>query len=100
MQIRSIALPLCALAAAWSLASTALAGVLYVANGGGNSVFSYSTPPPTSLGGFVPAGSGGLTSPRGIAFGPNGDLYVGGIGAIYEYSGTTGAFVKIGRAHV
>ena len=46
----------------------------------------------TSLGSFVLAGSGGLFSPRGLAFGPNGNLFVAnGSGAVLEFNGTTGA---------
>jgi hypothetical protein len=43
---------------------------------------------------FVPFLSEGLTSPKGVAFGPNGDLFVADVllGAVLEYNGTTGAF--------
>jgi DNA-binding beta-propeller fold protein YncE len=45
---------------------------------------------------FVPFLGGGLTSPAGLAFGPNGDLFVADalLGAVLEYDGTTGAFVQ------
>jgi streptogramin lyase len=45
---------------------------------------------------FVPAFSGGLISPYGLAFGPDGDLFVTNplTGSVLEYNGTTGAFVK------
>jgi len=45
---------------------------------------------------FVPSLSGGLTAPEGLAFGPNGNLFVSsgsGTGNVLEYNGTTGAFV-------
>ena len=51
----------------------------------------------TPLGFFVTAGSGGLSYPRGLAFGPNGNLFVasGLTGEILQYNGTTGAFVNV-----
>jgi len=43
---------------------------------------------------FVIAGSGGLGSPRGLAFGPNGNLFVSsGTGEVLEYDGSSGSFV-------
>jgi DNA-binding beta-propeller fold protein YncE len=45
---------------------------------------------------FVIAGSGGLGSPRGLAFGPNGNLFVAsGTGEVLEYDGSTGGFVGV-----
>lgn len=45
---------------------------------------------------FVVAGSGGLGSPRGLAFGPNGNLFVAsGSGEVLEYDGTIGSFVGV-----
>jgi DNA-binding beta-propeller fold protein YncE len=47
------------------------------------------------LGAFVPAGSGGLTGPEGVGFGPDGNPYVVSQGneSVLRYDGTTGAFV-------
>jgi len=77
---------------------TAFASVLLVANGDGNSVFAYETNPVASLGAFVSSGSGGLANPRGVVFGPDGNLYVsggGGSSGIYRYDGNTGAFLNL-----
>jgi DNA-binding beta-propeller fold protein YncE len=68
------------------------ASQLFVANGGGNSVFDYSTSPVGGPGTFVAPGSGGLESPRGLAFRPDG-LYVAGLNGIYVYN-TAGAFIR------
>jgi WD40 repeat protein len=43
---------------------------------------------------FVIAGSGGLSSPRGLTFGPNGNLFVSSLtGEVLEYDGSNGSFV-------
>jgi len=48
------------------------------------------------LGAFVVAGASPLDGPRGLTFGPNGDLFVvdGGSDAVYEYNGSTGIYVR------
>jgi len=46
----------------------------------------------SSLGSFVLAGTGGLVSPRGLAFGENGNLFVAnGTGAVLQFDGVSGA---------
>jgi RHS repeat-associated protein len=80
-------------------------GNLYVCNDlDGNSVLRYNgttglpMPSPGNTGAtFVAAGSGGLIRPQGIAFGPDGNLYVSGQQnfAVIRYSGTTGAFIDV-----
>src|SRR5205085_2379545 len=47
------------------------------------------------LGDFVTAGSGGLDNANGVAFGPEGNLYVASThsGQIKRYNGQTGAFI-------
>jgi DNA-binding beta-propeller fold protein YncE len=67
-------------------------GQLYVSCTLNHSIEHFDTTTAAHLGSFVLAGSGGLVSPRGLAFGPNGNLFVShGSNEILEFDGSTGA---------
>src|SRR5262249_58595748 len=79
-------------------------GYLYVAANGsanGSSVLRYNATTGQFVSTFVTEGSGGLSNPGvqaiGMAFGPDGNLYVvsGGTNQVLEYNGSTGAFIKV-----
>jgi DNA-binding beta-propeller fold protein YncE len=70
-------------------------GRIYVACFGDNGVSRIDAATGTPLGPFVLGGSGGLSNPRSVAFGPDGDLYVSSTtGEVLRYDGATGAFVE------
>ncbi len=78
-----------------SLAQIPLAGqvssTLLVSSERGDRVFRFHGP----LGDFVESGRGGLDTPRGLDFGPNGDVFVSNFGAdnVLRYDGETGEFM-------
>jgi hypothetical protein len=69
---------------------------LFLADWNAGSVFSYDVVTRAFFAVFVPYGSGGLTSPDGLAFGPNGDLYVTdrALNAVLRFNGLNGTFVN------
>ena len=62
-----------------------------------DSVVKYDANTGQLLGTFVASGSGGLNVPGGLAFGPDGNLYVGSEfnNEVIQYNGTTGAFIQV-----
>jgi streptogramin lyase len=80
-------------------------GNLYATSGGltappgSSSVLRFDGKTGEFIDAFVPAGSGGLTGPRALVFGLNGNLYVNcndpGPGPVLRYDGTTGAFLDV-----
>ena len=72
--------------------------------GAQNRVLKFDGTDGTFLGEFVAAGSGGLEGVYSLAFGPDGDLYVGqftaaGMGQILQFDGQSGAFVAVVANH-
>jgi DNA-binding beta-propeller fold protein YncE len=65
----------------------------------GNNVVSLNSSTGAYLADFIAAGSGGLSDPDGLTFGPDGHLYVSSgtntSGQILRYHGKTGAFIDV-----
>jgi DNA-binding beta-propeller fold protein YncE len=71
--------------------------VLLVSNEPNNNVERFDGTTGQLIDTFVTSGSGGLQSPRGLAYGPDGNLYVSKNttpGSVLRYDGTTGAFLN------
>src|SRR5262249_43590356 len=70
---------------------------LAVVSAGTNSVLTYDASTGVFKGALVASGSGGLTSPQGVAIGPDGDIYIssGATGpvnnAVLHFDAATGA---------
>jgi uncharacterized delta-60 repeat protein len=71
-------------------------GHVYVSSEAGSNIVEY-TQNGTFVRTFVTSGSGGLSGAAGMAFGPDGNLYVASFhtGAVLRYNGTTGAFMGV-----
>ncbi|HEY3246481.1 MAG TPA: hypothetical protein VGM03_24305, partial [Phycisphaerae bacterium] len=76
-------------------APAARAQNLLVSSVNTNSVIEYSWPSGAPLGAFVPAGSGGLSGPRILRYGANGNLFVPSYAnsRLIQYDGATGALM-------
>ena len=72
-------------------------GTLYVASLSQNEVMAFDATSGAFLSVFVTSGSGGLTGPRALDFGPDDDLYVTSENddAVRRYDGATGSFVEV-----
>ncbi len=68
-------------------------GYLYVASEYNNEVLRFDGTTGAFVNVFVTAGSGGISGPHGMTFGPDGNLYVSGRNnaTVERYDGTTGA---------
>ncbi|NKB89314.1 MAG: hypothetical protein GKS06_13935 [Acidobacteria bacterium] len=75
----------------------ALPGNIFAANLSSHSVSQHDGNSGESLGDFVASGAGGLVGPTGIAFGPDGDLYVGSSGSnqVLRFDGDTGEPIDV-----
>src|SRR5262249_41984615 len=62
---------------------------LLVCNDANNTILRHDERTGDFLGEFIPSGSGGLSGPRGLIFGPDGNLYVSG-DRVFRYDGITG----------
>lgn len=71
-------------------------GYLYVASEYNNEVLRFDGTTGAFVSIFVTAGSGGISGPHGMTFGPDGNLYVSGrnSASVVEYDGTTGAYIR------
>jgi DNA-binding beta-propeller fold protein YncE len=71
-------------------------GSMYVASEGTNQILQYNATTGAYVGVFVAAGSGGISGPYGMTFGPDGNLYVTGRESnnVVEYDGNTGAYIR------
>ena len=72
--------------------------VVYVTSFDSDSVLRFDADTGAFLGVFVPPGSGGLNGPTGLAFGPDGHLYVGSFvfnNRVLKYHGLSGAFLGV-----
>lgn len=70
-------------------------GYMYVGSEYTDQVLQFNASTGAYVGVFVAAGSGGISGPCGMTFGPNGNLYVSGRNSnnVVEYNGTTGALI-------
>lgn len=70
-------------------------GIFFIVSGYTNSVQMYNERTKEYLGDFVTPGSGGVLTPIGSVFGPDGNLYLSNLGtnSVKRYDGRTGAYI-------
>jgi len=86
------------LTAAWAVAvvTQAAQADLLVSSYTTHRVLRFDESTGAYLGDFVTAGSGGLIAPTGLAFGPDGNLYVGSlVDSVLRYDSRTGSFIDV-----
>jgi WD40 repeat protein len=71
-------------------------GNLYISSRGNDDVLRFDGATGAFIGVFVAPSAGGLIDPYGLAFGPNGNLFITTADhRVLEFNGSTGAFVRI-----
>src|SRR5437763_1757252 len=72
-------------------------GTIWIASAQAASVRRFAASDGAYVDIFVAPGSGGLSNPRSLAFGPDGNCYVASTGTsqILRYDGRTGAFMGV-----
>jgi glucose/arabinose dehydrogenase len=93
----SMATALCAFASALIVTTSIADAALLVASHQTHSVLQYDEQTGAFNSIFVATQSGGLDLPTGLAFGPDGNLYVGRGNAahVFRYDGSSGAFIDL-----
>ncbi len=86
----SIALTILAAISAFTVPAEA---ALLVSSSGNNSIKQYDETTGAYIRDFVSSGSGGLSSPSGLAIGSNGNLFVASTSSVKQYNGTTGEYI-------
>ncbi|MBD2539661.1 PEP-CTERM sorting domain-containing protein [Coleofasciculus sp. FACHB-SPT36] len=86
-------------AAILDLGASGADAALLIGNTKTNNVVRYDDKTGKFLGDFIAPGSGGLSNPDDLVFGPDGNLYISSgsssTGQILRYNGKTGAFIDV-----
>ncbi|MEQ1830198.1 MAG: LamG-like jellyroll fold domain-containing protein, partial [Pirellula sp.] len=70
-------------------------GKLYILSRDTSSVLRFDANTGAFLNVFIPSGTGGLSTPKGVVFGPDGNLYISSANQVLRFSGTSGAFLGV-----